>query len=260
MYRYSEKIRLNLTMGEEETRGDIQNIHEEVETENEPVPMVPIPLPKPGVVTVEQEEVKPPVSVVPPLSPSLDARVSLQDAEIKNIRATLDGRFEKIESMIQGLSVAPTEDNPGGNPSTSPAIEITTPAVPRGQLSTDERIAELEQRLQNSDASTDPLESLTLEQIKDLVRSQPQELMALANPGNPVGNPGGRVQATDVTLRPIIVMFTTYSQILFEKAVHDGYFEGTLSDFVNFSIEQYFKDRGYNLRFTRDDPVRRRLG
>ena len=75
---------------------------------------------------------------------------------------------------------------------------------------------------------------------------QPQELLAMANPG--AGNPSGRVEAQQVTLRPIIVMMTTYTQMLFEKIVHDGYFEGTLSDFLNFAAEQYFTDRGWSAR------------
>ena len=82
----------------------------------------------------------------------------------------------------------------------------------------------------------------------------------MVNPG--AGNPGGRTQATEVTLRPIIVMMTTYTQMLFEKVVHDGYFEGTLSDFLNFAAEQYFTDRGWSLDWNKREPanMRRRLG
>ena len=256
LYRHNEQIRYNLTMDE---RTEVIKLPEPSEKGVLEVAPVESVAQEEETFTVEPEEVKHPVSVTTPPSPALDKRVSFQEAEIKNIKSTMDNRFGRIEEMIQGLSVAPADDNPGDNPVLPPVIQ-STPAVPRGQLSTEDRLAEIEQRLQNSDASTDPLENLSLEQIKELVRNQPQELAAMVNPAT--GNPGGRVSATEVTLRPIIVMMTTYTQMLFEKIVHDGYFEGTLSDFLNFAAEQYFTDRGWSLDWNKREPAnrRRRLG
>ncbi len=183
----------------------------------------------------------------------LERRMEGFSGTLKTIEARNDAQFLEVKEMINRLSFNPPSENPKDNPKPSPVVEPQS----NNPSTLEDRIVELE-KLQSTEGSTDPLENLSLEQIKELVRSQPQELVAMVTPS--AGNPGGRVSATEVTLRPIIVMFTTYSQILFEKAVHDGYFDGTLSDFVNFSIEQYFKDRGYRLQFTRDDQTRRRFG
>ena len=257
LYRYSEKIRSGLTIDKDLDRLDLPDLHKE---EGEEDQTIPYPLVIAEKLLMEPEEEKLPTTVVPPISPTLEAQVSLQDAEIKNIKTTIDGRFSKIEEMIAGLSVTPPpDDNPGGNPTLPPVIE-SSPAIPRGQLSMEDRLNDLEQRVQSSDGSTDPLDNLSAEQIRELIRSQPQELLAMVNPG--AGNPSGRVSATEVTLRPIIVMMTTYTQMLFEKVVHDGFFDGTLSDFLNFAAEQYFSDRGWSLDWNRRESanVRSRLG
>jgi len=112
-----------------------------------------------------------------------------------------------------------------------------------------QRILQLENQIVDNNSPADPFEDMTREQMIEVLRSQPHKLTAMANP-NAVRvdqSPINRIKALSVTLRPMIVMFTPYSQMLYEKVVHDESFDGTMSDFVNFAIERYFVDRGYSL-------------
>ncbi len=225
--------------------------------------------PKPIIDTPESHEEQPPKPVEPTVKPPMRAsQASRADLEsrldgfkgtLKTMEAKSAAEFLEVKEMISRLSFTPPS-GPPNSPEPAPVVEAI-PVVPREELTMEERLVELEQRLQTPEEPTDPLADLSAEQMRDLLRSQPKELLAMANPGNPK-NQGGRIQATEVTLRPIIVMMTTYTQMLFEKIVHDGYFEGTLSDFLNFTAEQYFTDRGWSLDWNRREPAnvgRRRL-
>ena len=175
-------------------------------------------------------------------------RMDAFDARIHGMGEKLDTFISEIRTSIKQVSVTPPKDNPGhvidqDNP------ELTQPESVEGHLERVERL------LQESD-ERDPFDDLNREQIIELIRSQPQELMTMANPGGKVQ--GGRVEGQPVTLRPMILMLTTYSQMLYERAVYDGYFKGTLSDFANFTMEQYFTDRGWGLDWNKREPANRR--
>ena len=66
------------------------------------------------------------------------------------------------------------------------------------------------------------------------------------------------IQAMPDTMRWMGIMLTTYTQNAFERSVQDGY-EGTLSDFINDCVYQYFADRGKVLQWV-DMPDPRRDG
>lgn len=177
---------------------------------------------------------------------------NLQENRLKKMEVTMHDQGERLENFmaemrttINKISVETPKDNPGHveNP------ELVPPESVEGRL---ERI----ERMVQEGSGGDPFDNLSREQIIELIRSQPQELMTMANPRG-VGQ-AGRVEGQPVTLRPMILMLTTYSQMLYERAVYDGHFEGTLSDFANFTMEQYFTDRGWGLDWNKREPASRR--
>jgi len=170
-------------------------------------------------------------------------RINAIDVKIYDFEQTLDSFMAEMRTTVNKLSTSnpATEENPG---SENPAL--VQPESVEGRL---ERIEGLLQESENRD----PFDDLNREQIIELIRSQPQEVMTMANPRS--AGQSGRVEGQTVTLRPMILMLTTYSQMLYERAVYDGYFEGTLSDFVNFAMEQYFTDRGWGLDWNKREPA-----
>jgi len=172
----------------------------------------------------------------------------LQDNRLKKIEVTVHNQGERIENFmaemrttINQLGVASPKNNPGPE-----ALVQEEPA------SVEERLELIERQIQEGSGG-DPFDNLSREQIIELIRSQPQELMTMANPDGK--GMVGRVEGQSVTLRPMILMLTTYSQMLYERAVYDGHFEGTLSDFANFTMEQYFTDRGWGLDWNKREPA-----
>ena len=179
-------------------------------------------------------------------------RINAIDSRVHTIGNKLDTFISEMRTTINQISVIPSKDNPG------PVDELNNSTLAPPE-SVEGRLERLE-RLQQENGERDPFDDLSREQIIELIRSQPQEIMTMANPRS--GGQAGRVEGQPVTLRPMILMLTTYSQMLYERAVYDGYFEGTLSDFVNFAMEQYFTDRGWGLDWNKREPANRsrRLG
>lgn len=176
----------------------------------------------------------------------------MQDNRLKKMEVTIHNQGEKVDNFmaemrttINQLSTSPPKDNPGHieNPDQT---DLAPPESIEGRLERIERIVQ-------EGSGGDPFDNLSREQIIELIRSQPQELMTMANPDG--RGLAGRVEGQKVTLRPMILMLTTYSQMLYERAVYDGHFEGTLSDFANFTMEQYFTDRGWGLDWSKREPA-----
>ena len=174
----------------------------------------------------------------------------LQENRLKKLEVTLHNQGEKVDNFmaemrttINQLSTVSPKNNPG--------LEELVEEEP---ASVEDRIERIERRLQEG-GEGDPFDDLSREQIIELVRSQPQEFMTMVNPRGK--DLIGRVEGQPVTLRPMILMLTTYSQMLYERAVYDGYFEGTLSDFANFTMEQYFTDREWGLDWVKRQPASR---
>lgn len=182
----------------------------------------------------------------PVLEDGLDS--DLQENRLKKMEVTLHDQGERLvnfmaemRTTINKISVETPKDNPGH-------IETSL----NEPTSFEDRLERIERQMEN-EGGGDPFDNLSREQIIELIRSQPQELMTMANPRG-VGQ-AGRVEGQAVTLRPMILMLTTYSQMLYERAVYDGHFEGTLSDFANFTMEQYFTDRGWGLDWNKREPA-----
>ncbi len=176
----------------------------------------------------------------------------LQENRLKKMEVTMHNQGERLENFmaemrttINKMSVVPPKDNPG---------HVENPALLEPE-SIEGRLERIERMVQEGSGG-DPFDNLSREQIIELIRSQPQELMTMANPDG--RGMAGRVEGQPVTLRPMILMLTTYSQMLYERAVYDGHFEGTLSDFANFTMEQYFTDRGWGLDWNKREPASRR--
>jgi len=233
----------------------VEGLQEDAESENI---MSELPEFSPMGVPLEDD---PEVITDPPYGEVPDDLGALQN-KVFRIEAQLGGLGKKLDlviPVIQGLSAK----NPGnpGLPSTpipeTPPTENPKAIVPSDSL--EERLERIEGMLQDN-GEVDPLGDLSRDQIVELLRSQPKELMSMVNPDG--AGRTGRVEAQAVTLRPVILMLTTYSQMLYERAVFDGYFEGTLSDFANFTMEQYFTDRGWSLDWNKREPAGRgrRLG
>ena len=177
----------------------------------------------------------------------------LQENRLKKMEVTLHNQGEKFDNFIaemrtsiHQLSDGSPENNPGNEGSLIDPGELSPPET------VEERLERIEKLVQEGSGG-DPFDNLSREQIIELIRSQPQELMTMANPDG--RGMAGRVEGQKVTLRPMILMLTTYSQMLYERAVYDGHFEGTLSDFANFTMEQYFTDRGWGLDWSKREPA-----
>ena len=174
---------------------------------------------------------------IPPTMETGD-KINVLDTKIHSLNGKLDNFMAEIRTTINALSTSSPKNNPNDQPENEEPESI------------EDRIAQLEKQ-QYDDETKNPFDGLSRDQIIELIQSQPQEVITMANPRTE----GGRVQGQKVTLRPMILMLTTYSQMLYEKAVYDGYFTGTLSDFANFTMEQYFTDRGWGLDWNRREPA-----
>lgn len=75
-----------------------------------------------------QEVEKPPTNVDMPISKELEKRVALTEANIKGLETTIDTRFNKIEKLINNLSVNSKADNPS-NLNPVETSQIPTPPV-----------------------------------------------------------------------------------------------------------------------------------
>lgn len=215
---------------------------------------------------VELEDTKPAFNLGRDyVDPQEESRINRLEVELHSIKNSIESFMAKMETTVQGLS-AKVPDSPADHNPAEAFQPGSQQSMPTENLGAESDTDSLEDRLERIEAlmqDRDPFADLSKDQMVELLRSQPQALVALANPDLRPGGEGqtDRVKAQPVTLRPIILMLTTYSQMLYEKAVHDGYFEGTLSDFANFTMEQYFTDRGWSLDWSKRQPDgRMRLG
>ena len=216
----------------------LEDLQERADVSDSPKIMTELPDVSPlGFPLDEEDETMTPIDTV--ISPeefgTLQNKVYRIEAEI----ASFGKKLDNIIPTIQGLSARAPESNPPENPKTETPIASQTPQ---------REIAE-------------PFASLSREEITELAINQPQKFLAI------VGSTGGRFVApglreTDVmaapeTIRKMIIEVRTYTMMLYEKAISDGAFEGSMSDFLNDMAEKYFEDRGYALGWHRFDPARR---
>ncbi len=162
--------------------------------ENEPINTV-VPLPAGTRESTELSAIEGlPVEGNEPYNDELPPNEGLLDVKLQV--TGLNTRHEGVErtmgdsrEFMAKLSVTPasspidsqsTLNKPSDNPQSGdqPTIE--------------ERMEELEKRIQSSEESTDPLDNLSTEQIREQIKSQPQGLLAMVNPD--MGNPGGRAR------------------------------------------------------------------
>ncbi len=250
---------------------EVEQQRERMKTLPEPsVPSLPLPISAEetqetlSVSPKEDSEIPTENRDLPPKSPRTSAEIDMEtrlksaEGQIKQLERTTAAGFEDMKKIltevVNPLSGAPTADNPGH----VPPPQIESPELEASPESDEDRINRIvDERLQERGAQ-DPFADLSKEQLLELARSQPREFESMVNPDGAVRT--GRVESQAVTLRPMILFLTTYSQMLFNKAVHDGYFDGTLSDFANFTMESWFTDRGITLDWNQRRPARGRLG
>jgi len=89
----------------------------------------------------------------------------------------------------------------------------------------------------------DPFANMSKEEIIEFYQNNP----TMAGRRLPGGLSETYVNSPPETIRKIIIEVTTYTQMLYEKALADGAFEGTFSDFLNWAPQKYFEDRGLAL-------------
>jgi len=154
----------------------------------------------------------------------------LQENRIKKIEVTVHNQGEKLDNFMteiratfNKLTVDPPKNNPEpvdppNNPS-SPAIEEPN--------------------------TLNPFSNMSGDQVYEMLVNQPREFMEMMGIQNRPAQ--GDIQAVPVTVRKVIVDVTTYTLTCYEKAVNDGAFDGTFSDFMNQCVYKYFEDRGLAL-------------
>lgn len=64
-------------------------------------------------------------------------------------------------------------------------------------------------------------------------------------------------ESETITEKEFLVKLTAYTRMAYEKAVSDGAFDGSMSDFLNQYIFKYFEGNGTRLRETPEEEVRR---
>ena len=143
----------------------------------------------------------------------------------------LSRSVESIEPVIKGLSAKVTD-----NPSSDPVVpaESSKAGIP-GPLN--------------------PFAGMSGDQVYEMYLNQPDafaQLLGRPIPADAVAE--GGMSALPATVRRIIVELTAYTQIAYEKAVNDGAFDGSLSDFLNQCAYKYFADRGIVLEWRRKPP------
>lgn len=165
--------------------------------------------------------------------------------KVNRIEVQLGGLNKQIENLIpviQGLSAKTPESAPIDNP-TPP--DPTPPQTPQTE-------------------TPEAFSRLTGKEITELAINQPHQFLAMVG-ATGSRNIGQGLRETDVmaapeTIRKMIIEVRTYTMMLYEKAIADGAFDGSMSDFLNDMAEKYFEDRGYALGWHRFEPGRRRLG
>ena len=175
---------------------------------------------------VEREEIRLPTE---PDEEGLEEE--LQENRIKKMEVTIHNQGEKfdnfmaeIRASINKLSTNPPKGNPG--PIENPVNESSNPMI-------------------EEPSTLNPMSNMSGDQIYEMLVNQPREFMDMMGIQN--RPPQGDTQAVPVTVRKVIVDVTTYTLTCYEKAVNDGAFDGTFSDFMNQCVYKYFEDRGLAL-------------
>jgi len=138
---------------------------------------------------------------------------------------------ESVEKVVNALSKTP--ENPSSDPTPIPA-EAPKASTPE---------------------SLNPFAGMRGEEVYEMYLNQPDAFAQLL--GRPIPADAlaeGSMSALPATVRRIIVELTAYTQIAYEKAVNDGAFDGSLSDFLNQCAYKYFADRGIVLEWRRKPP------
>ena len=164
----------------------------------------------------------------------------LQENRIKKMEVTIHNQGEKFDNFIaemrttiNQLSTSPPKNNPG---------HIETSETPSNPI------------VEPPNTLT-PFTNMSGEQVYEMLMNQPREFMEIM--GIPNRSPQGDIQAVPVTVRKVIVDVTTYTLTCYEKAVNDGAFDGTFSDFMNQCVYKYFEDRGLALGWHKIEEMRR---
>ena len=171
-----------------------------------------------------------------------ELEMELQENRIKKMEVTIHNQGEKLDNFMteirasfNKLSVSPPKDNPGTIE--NPVNESSTPMIEEPN-------------------TLNPMSNMSGDQIYEMLMNQPREFMEMMGIPNR-GSPQGDIQAVPVTVRKVIVDVTTYTLTCYEKAVNDGAFDGTFSDFMNQCVYKYFEDRGLALGWHKIEAMRR---
>lgn len=175
----------------------------------------------------------------PPLSSQIDTKTRLDAAEkqIKLLERTTAAGFEDVKKLM-GDMVNPLEAAPRANPLT------VDPPEPEAE--------EVEVELVNPGPDeVGPFAGMSKDDIIDIAMNDPEKIYAMRT-GYMRGDK--TIMAMPETMRWMGVMLTTYTQNAFERSIWDGY-EGSLSDFLNDCVFQYFADRGKALQWVDLPPM-----
>ena len=166
LYRYNEKLRIrtsmedrlpNLDKVDKTNKGIIEETEEAEETEP---PIQPADTP---VSDTKQDIESPPITVESPMFPRLEYRVSLQEADLKALKQSMDAGFSEIKEMVSELSVTSSEEDSKGNPISAPGLGSSGKTT-EVESSTKVRMVQL--------VVDDPFTGLTGEEIRDLARAR----------------------------------------------------------------------------------------
>jgi hypothetical protein len=212
--------------------------------EVEPKSPVPATAPEPSPEPKREETVQ---ETVLEITPQEKVRsVGELDKSLTNVEAKVDGMgaiLDKVYKVVNGL--AGQRNTP--EPAPKPIREREDHDPPQTQQK-----PSLIQDAEDIDVS-----KLPRGELEELAKGT----MGLLRPQLQLQSPdlqGAEQTAIDESLRKIIVQVTPFSLIAFDRARAGG-FEGDFSDFVNSSIQQVFKDRGYALVWSKVDPVTKRI-
>ena len=166
-----------------------------------------------------------------------DNRLKKMEVELHDQRERFENFMVEIRASLNKLSADIPENNPG--PAEDPVTPPSNPVVEEPN-------------------NLNPFDGMSGSQVYEMLLNQPREFMDLMGIQN--RPPQGDIQAVPVTVRKVIVDVTTYTLTCYEKAVNDGAFDGTFSDFMNQCVYKYFEDRGLALGWHKVDPLRRYPG
>lgn len=235
LYRIEREKQTAPTIEEKEQLESVET----VEVETGQLAKLPLVSPAGFPLDLEPEETNPSEGEISSEELSdLKNKVNRMEAQVGN----LNKQIETLIPVIRGLSAKTPEINPKNNP--RPPVE-PTPQTPKTEIQ-------------------EPFPGVTRDELLEIALNQPNQFLAMvgATGGRPLGQglKETDVMASPETIRKMIIEVRTYTMMLYEKAIADGAFEGSMSDFLNDMAEKYFEDRGYALGWHRFEPGRRRLG